>query len=101
MPIPIIGDDLNAILGAEAKRSWRERSACRNDPALIAGGDGEDQRKQLCFRACPVLDHCRAWVMGLPPGADTDEIAGGMTYQQRRAERLRIINARLTARKAS
>lgn len=78
----------SSLLADETRQPWRERAACRGRPDLIRGGEGAEERRTFCF-GCPVLDDCRAWALALPIGAETEEIAGGLTAYQRRSWRLR------------
>ena len=81
---------------------WRDRAACIGladvmDPpadqvtaARDAGAEWllTEAAKQVC-RGCPVLVQCRSWATTLPHTGDVAGVCGGLTEDERAAERRR------------
>lgn len=68
------------------QQEWVVRAGCvGTDPELFFPGHGEhgDEAKEIC-RGCPVMEPCREYAIRTP---HTEGVWGGMTEQERRAER--------------
>ncbi len=65
---------------------WRKQAACAGLYEVMdrRQADGPAVRAALAVcRSCPVLDDCRAWVLGLPERLDPGGVCGGLTEIQR------------------
>ncbi|MER6253696.1 WhiB family transcriptional regulator [Streptomyces sp. NPDC001584] len=93
----MLNEDQNSALSAlEAHPTWPLRSCAVTDelgtllvdPELFytPGAENEEDAKQVCA-GCPVLVACRSYALGGTGWWESDGIWGGMTVEERRAER--------------
>ncbi|MBT2369968.1 WhiB family transcriptional regulator [Streptomyces sp. ISL-10] len=83
---------------------WRNLAACREeDPELFfpIGNTGPallqiEEAKAVCRRRCPVMETCLNWALET---RQEDGVWGGLSQDERRAERRRTARAR--ARRAN
>ncbi|MFJ2752764.1 WhiB family transcriptional regulator [Streptomyces sp. NPDC087297] len=93
----MLNEDANTALSAlEAHDAWPLRSCAVTDelgtplidPELFytPGTESEESAKQVCA-GCPMLVACRSYALGGDGWWESDGIWGGMTVEERRAER--------------